>query len=174
MGIADEFKNLSENIVTSYNDRVKAIGTIVKETQASAKDTRDMLKGFKAEHKAMASSLNASLRKNTGDIETYVKNMLQQFSASHAKMSVDMKKDLAKFIAYIVSDVAKIVNGSRDMVAGFHGDREKMAAHWQAMTAVLAKKRGGKPVLEAGTQANTVQEAVEKPKKKKTGRKAGK
>ena len=54
MGIADDVKNLSEDIVASYNARIEAIGTIVKETQTLAKNTHTMLKGFNAEHKEMS------------------------------------------------------------------------------------------------------------------------
>jgi len=212
MGIADDVKNLGEDIVASYNVRVKAIGTIVKETrntlkgfhaehkEMSAKQAKDlagfvadltknvanMIKGIQTEHKDMAAALKASLekgetdrlktfkgmmgdiRKDINDIETYVKNKLQEFSDAHAEMSVELKKDLAKY-------VADIVKGTQELLGGFHGEREKMAAHWKAMAAVMAKKRGVKPVeAEVGAEVKTVEEAVEKPKKGKPGRKPAK
>jgi Sec-independent protein translocase protein TatA len=198
MGIADDFKNLSEDIVASYDARIKAIGTIVKETQTLARNTHAMLKGFNAEHKEMsaaqagalagfmadltknvgnmikgfqkehkdmAAALKASLGKNTRDIETYVKSKLREFSDAHAEMSDELKKDLAKY-------VADIVNGTRELLGAFHGEREKMADHWQAMAAVMAKKRGVEPVeVKAKSEVKTVKEAVEKPRKRKPGRK---
>ena len=194
MGIADDVKNLSEDIVTSYNARVKAIGAIVNDTrktlkgfhaehqEMSAQQAKDlagfvadltknvgsMLKGFRSEHKDMAASLKASLEKNTRDIEAYVKKKLQEFSDAHAEMSDELKKDLAKY-------VADIVKGTQELLGGFHGEREKMAAHWQAMAAVMAKKRGVGPVeVEAESEVKTVEEAVEKPKKGKPGRKPAK
>jgi hypothetical protein len=200
MGIGDEFKNLSEDIVASYDARIKAIGTIVKETKTSAKNTHTMLKGFSAkheemsaaqaralagfaadltknvgsmlkgftsEHKDMAASLRASLEKNTKDIETYVKNKLREFSDAHAEMSEEMKEDLGKY-------VGDIVNGTRELLGGFRGEREKMGAHWQAMSATLAQKRGMKPVeVKAKSEAKTVEEAVAKAKAR-NGRKKGK
>jgi len=194
VGIADDVKNLSEDIVTSYNARVKAIGAIVNDTrktlkgfhaehqEMSAQQAKDlagfvadltknvgsMLKGFRSEHKDMAASLKASLEKNTRDIEAYVKKKLQEFSDAHAEMSDELKKDLAKY-------VADIVKGTQELLGGFHGEREKMAAHWQAMAAVMAKKRGVGPVeVEAESEVKTVEEAVEKPKKGKPGRKPAK
>ena len=115
----------------------------------------------------MAASLKASLEKNTRDIETYVKNKLREFSDAHAEMSAELKKDLAKY-------VADIVNGTRERLGAFHDEREKMAAHWQAMAAVMAKKRGVEPVeVKAKSEVKTVEEAVAKPAARK-GRKKGK
>jgi Sec-independent protein translocase protein TatA len=201
MGIADDVKNLGEDIVASYNARVKAIGTIVNETRTLANNTHGMLKRFHAghqemsakqakdladfmvdltknvgslikefqkEHKNMAVSLKSSLAKNRRDIETYVKNKLQEFSAAQAEMSDELKKDLAKY-------VADIVNGTRELLGAFHDERERMGAHWQAMAATMAQKRGIKPVeAEAGADVKTVEKAVEKPKKRKPVRKPAK
>jgi len=209
MGIADDVKNLGEDIVASHNARIKAIGTIVKDTrntlkgfhaehkEMSAKQAKDlagfvadltknvanMIKIIQTEHKDMAAALKASLgkgetdrlksfkgmmgdiRKEINDIDIYVKNKLQKFYDAHEEMSDELKKDLAKY-------VADIVKGTQELLGGFHGEREKMAAHWQAMAAVMAKKRGVAPVeVEAGAEVKTVEEAVEKPKKRKPGRK---
>jgi len=177
MGIADDVKRLGEDIVASYDARVKAMGTIVKDTrntlkgfhaehkEMSAKQAKDlagfvadltknvgsMLKGFSAEHKDTAAALKASLEKNTRDIETYVKNKLQEFSDAHADMSAELKKDLAKY-------VSDIVKGTRELLGAFHDEREQMADHWQAMAAVMARKRGVEPVeVEAGAEVKTVE-----------------
>ena len=50
-----------------------------------------------------------------------------------------------------------------------------MAANWQNLVATMAKKRG-KPIVEAGAEVKTMEEAVEKPaegegKKKGKGKK---
>jgi len=112
----------------------------------------------------MAAALKASLEKNTGDIETYVKNKLREFSDAHAEMSVELKKDLAKY-------VADIVNGTRELLGAFHNEREQMAAHWRAMAAAIAKKRGVESVeVEAGEDVKTVEEAVVKPAAGKAGK----
>jgi uncharacterized protein YukE len=201
VGIADDVKNLADDIVASYNARIKAIEAIAKETRVLANNTHGMLKrfhaehqgmsagqakalagftadmtknvagmlkGFSAEHEDMAAALKSNLKKNTKDIETYVKNKLREFSGSHAEMSAELKKDLEKY-------VADIVKGTRELLDGFHDEREQMAAGWQAMAAVMAKKKGVAPVGRvAGAEAKTVEKAVEKPKKGKPGRKPAK
>jgi len=116
----------------------------------------------------MAASLKASLEKNTRDIETYVKNKLREFSDAHADMSAELKKDLTKY-------VSDIVNGTRERLGAFHDERVKMADHWQAMAAAMAKKRGAGPVeVKAGADVKTVEKTVDKPKKGKPGRKPAK
>ena len=209
MGIASDIKTLGEDIVASYDTRVKAIGTLVKDThqmlkgftadrkemseeQAKkladfvnglTKDVGSMLKGFHASHKEMADALKESLekgetdrlkdfkammgniQKGIKDIETYVAKKLKEFSDAHADMSEALKKDLAKYVAGIVSE-------TKGLLGGFADEKEKMAANWQSLTATMAKRRGGKPVVSAGAKVETVEEAVKEPKKK--GKKKGK
>ena len=120
MGLAEDIKKLGEDIVASYDTRVKAIGTLVKETHKT-------LKGFDAEHKEMSEKLRADLakgeaerlkafkgmmgdiRKDINDIETYVKNKLQEFSDAHADMSEELKKDLAKYVDDMVKVTKKLM-----------------------------------------------------------------
>jgi len=222
MSIADDMKKLTEDIVASYDVRVKAVGAIVKQTaemlkgfnsehkemaaklssdlaafisehkemaaklkadltefvNGLVKETTALVKKFQAEHKGMAEELKADLakgeterlkafkgmmgdiRKGVKDIEAYVARKLQEFTDAHADMSAELKKELAKYVANIVSDTGKLLSG-------YAGEREKMAANWQDMVATLARKRGGKPVkVEAGEEVKTVAEAVKKPRKK--------
>jgi hypothetical protein len=197
MGIANDIKNLNEDIVASYDARIHTIGTIVKENQALAKNTHTMLKGFSSEHKErsveqagvlddfmadltknvgvmiegfqedhkkMETALKASLKKSTKDIETYVRNKLKDFSDVHAGMSIELKKDLAKYVADVVS-------GTQELLTAFHEEREQMVDHWQAMSAVMAKKRGFDPVeVNARSEAKTGKEKVEKTAASKAGK----
>ncbi len=245
MGIATDIKKLGEDIVTSYDTRVKAIGVLVKDTHKMlkgfdaehkemsdklkedlatgekdrlaafkammadiqkfvsdvAKEVGAMIKRFQKEHKEMADNLKESLekgeayrlktykhmmgdiRKGIRDIEIYVKNKLKEFDDTHAEMSEELKKALAKYVNDMVKATKKLMGDIRarqkerntqvaDLLEAFKAEREKMAANWQALTVKMAKKRGIKPVVEAGAEVKTVEEAVEKPKKK--GRKKGK
>ncbi|MDI6761724.1 MAG: hypothetical protein QME83_01710, partial [Thermodesulfobacteriota bacterium] len=74
MEMATDIKNLGEDIVASYDMRVKWVGDLVSEThkmlkefQASNQELFDnvhkMLAGFQSEHKEMATNLRASLEK---------------------------------------------------------------------------------------------------------------
>ena len=107
MGISDDIKNLGEDIVASYDSRVKAIGTLVK-------DTHQMLKGFDTEHKEMSEKLRADLAKGEedrlkvhkalmADIQKFVSNlakevadMIKRVQKEHKDMADKLKADLAK------------------------------------------------------------------------------
>ena len=197
MGIAGDIKTLGEDIVASYDGRVKAIGTLVK-------DTHNMLKGFRSEHKEMADKLEADLakgeeyrikdfkammagiQKEIKGIETYVKNKLKEFSDAHADMSEKLKKELAKFVNDLVKTTKKLMSDIQarqkernaqvaDLLDSYKTERERMAGNWQTLTVTMAKRRGGKPVVSAGAEVKTVEEAVKKPGKKgKKGRKKSK
>jgi hypothetical protein len=54
MGTAEDMKKLCEDIVTSYDMRIRAVGELVR-------DTRDMLREFEREHKERADNLRTDL-----------------------------------------------------------------------------------------------------------------
>ena len=70
MGIAGDIKTLGEDIVASYDGRVKAIGTLVK-------DTHNMLKGFRTEHKEMSSKQAKSLADFVADLTKNVGTIIK-------------------------------------------------------------------------------------------------
>jgi len=103
MSIATDMKNLGEDIVASYDMRVKAIGGLVK-------DTHQMLKGFRTEHKEMSAALRAELAKGE-------QSRLKDFKA--------MMSDIEKFLA----DVTKNVS---NMIKGFQKEHKEMTAELKA------------------------------------------
>jgi len=230
MGIASDMKNLSEDIVSSYDVRVKAIGILVnnvhrtlkgfstnrkKMANEQAKALKDfvnelsnsvgnMIEGIQKGHKEMADKLKADLAKGeeerlkgeeerlkdfktmmadiqkaVKEIETYVKNKLKEFSDTHADMSEELKKELAKYVNDLVNTTKELMANNKklmgniqarqkernaevaDLLEAFKTEREKMAANWQALTAKMAKKRGIKPEVEVEVKVRPVEEAVE-------------
>jgi len=122
MGIADDMKNLGEDIAGSYDMRVKAIGVLVK-------DTHKMLKGFQREHKEMAGNLRgelakgeedrlkafksmmADIQKGVKEIETYVENKLKEFSDAHKEMADKLRSDLKKGETGRLKDFKSMMTG---------------------------------------------------------------
>jgi uncharacterized protein YukE len=103
MAIAEDLKNLGEEIIASYDMRIKAVGGLVK-------DTHKMLKGFHTEHKEMSAALRAELAKGE-------QNRLKDFKA----MMSDIEKTLA--------DLTKNVS---NMIKGFQKDHKAMAGELEA------------------------------------------
>ena len=131
MGIADEMKILTEDIVASYGLRVKTIRELEK-------DTHDMLKGFQSEHKKMAADL---------------KKTLEQGEADRLKASGSLKSE-------IQAEQKNRNKAVADLLKEHKTEREKMSANWQALNAAMAKRRSGKPTVEAEVRIESVKEAI--------------
>jgi len=140
-----------------------------------SKTVGSLLGGFREEQKevagdirTMAENLRKSLRKTTKDLESSVEARMKEFSAAHASMSEEQKKDLAKFVSGIVRETKGIIDNATDLMNGFESERGKMAGAWSSMSSTMSRMRAGKrPVEVSGrAEAKTVEEAVAKPRKK--------
>ena len=88
MGISD-MKNLSEDIVSSYDVRVKAIGTLVNNVHRT-------LKGFSTDRKKMANEQAKALKNFVNELSNNVGNMIEGIQKEHKEMADKLKADLAK------------------------------------------------------------------------------
>ena len=122
MSISEDIKNLGEEIVASYELRLKAIGEIVGDTHKMLDEFRlnnqelksnnqelfgnvhKMLSGFQADHKEMSAQLRASLSKGEEDRISAFKAMMGDIENYVAELS----KNTAEFIIAI-ADVRKIM-----------------------------------------------------------------
>lgn len=181
-----------------FKSMMADIQKAIKEIEAY---TANKLKEFHTAHAEMAANLRKSLehgetdrikafkpmmadiQKGIREIETYVRNKLKEFSDAHIDMSEELKKELTKYVDGMVKATKKLMGEIRkrqeernvevaDLLDAFKTEREKMAANWEALVATMAKRRGAEPVkVEAGAEVKTVEEAVEKSKKTKRGKK---
>jgi len=124
MGLADDIKKLSEDIIASYDLRVKGIRELTK-------DTHNTLKGFQDEHKKMATDLRKNLEKGEADRLKAFKSMM-----GDAKKFVG---DVKKFVSDMVEETGSLMNQIRaeqknrnkavsDLLEKFAKDHEDMAA----------------------------------------------
>ncbi len=103
MGIADSMKEITENIITSYDVRVKAVGDL-------AADTRKTLEGFAKERKKMSKEQAKNLADFVEDLSKSVEDMLKEFQREHKQMSGEQVKSLADFVNNLIKDVGSMVN----------------------------------------------------------------
>lgn len=103
MGIADSMKEITENIITSYDARVKAVGDL-------AADTRKTLEGFAKERKKMSKEQAKNLADFVEDLSKSVEDMLKEFQREHKQMSGEQVKSLADFVNNLIKDVGSMVN----------------------------------------------------------------
>ncbi|MEW6002860.1 MAG: hypothetical protein AB1638_09480 [Nitrospirota bacterium] len=104
MGIADDMKRITENIVTSHDVRVKALDNLVA-------DTRKTLKGFASDRKKMSKEQAKNLADFVEDLSKSVEDMLKGFQKSHKQMSVEQAKSLADFVADLTKNVGNMMKG---------------------------------------------------------------
>lgn len=134
MGIADDIKNLGEDIVASYDMRVKWVGDLVSEThkmlkefQASNRELFDnvhkMLTAFQVEHKEMAANLRASLEKG----ETERLKAFKPMMAEIKKFVSDMVAGTAKLMEQIRKEQGERNKAVADLLVKFAKDHEAMA-----------------------------------------------
>ncbi len=195
MGIADSMMNITENIVASYDLRMKELKDLRSDTHKTMKgfadDRRQMsevqakkMKGFADDRRQMSAeqakdlaAFAMSIQKDvTAQLKGFhaerekmseeLKESLAEFHEAHAEMSDALKKSLAKYVGDIVSGVKKLLGE-------YGSDMEKARKAWQGMSASLAKseKKGAMPGIDAGDEVSTVEEAVEVKAKKKAGKK---
>ena len=89
MGIAEDIKTLGEDIVTSYDTRVKALGELVSNVHKT-------LKGFAADRKKMSAEQAKALANFVADLTKDVGNMIRTFQKEHKEMSNNLKESLEK------------------------------------------------------------------------------
>jgi len=126
MEIANSMRGITENIITSYDARVKALGDLVV-------DTRKSLKGFASDRKKMAREQAESLAHFTRGLSKSAEDMLKGFRGDHQQMSEKQAKNLTDFIKVLTKDVSS-------MVSGFQKDRGKMSKELKSRLAKEVKE----------------------------------
>jgi len=189
MGIADDTKKLTEDILASYDLRVK-------EVRKLEKDTQSMLKEFQGEQKDMAAELKKTFKQAEVDrlkaeadrIKAFasmkseilaeqanrnkaVTDLLGKFAKDHEDMAAELRKTLEQGEAdrmkafgnmksEILAEQAKRNKEVAGLLQEFSAEGEKMSASWKSLNSAMAKRKSGKPTLEAEVKVRSVKEAI--------------
>lgn len=186
MAIAEEMKNLAEEIVASYGTRVATVNDLIKETRKTLKD-------FQVDHREMAKALKIGLAQgesqrlgdfkalNTaikGSVEEIVKEtarLLSDFAKEQKEMAAALKEVLAKGESTRMGDFRTLHAGIqhrqgervaeiRATLSSFRKDQEEAHKHWQNLAKVMAAKHAGKEAPKPKA-AERVPEKAEEVKK---------
>lgn len=110
MGIAAEMKRLSEDIIASYDMRVKAVGDLVK-------DTHETLSGFAGERRRMSAQqskdladFTSGLAKNVQGLLKQAQNLLNEFHKDNRQMGKEVAKRLSDFVNELTRDVGSMLS----------------------------------------------------------------
>ncbi len=126
MGLGSEMKNLSDELLASFKQRIQETEDISKKNKELVGEVQKTLDGFRKDHQEMASVLNANaqaMRKNLAQS--------QKDLASSEKERLNVYKDLMVnihgTIASIQTEVGTIQASTVDLIKTFNNDRKNMA-----------------------------------------------
>jgi gas vesicle protein len=97
--------------------------------------------------KSITDNITASYEARAKAIEELVSDVqetLNSFADDRKKMSKKMKKDLAKYVKGIATEVKNLIGDFAEERRQIAADLQGMADHWQNMVATLAEKKGVK------------------------------
>ena len=149
MGLASEMKNLSEEIVSSFKQRIKENEELVIEVQKT-------LDGFRKDHQEMAAALRAgldkdevnrmkefvalmkSIKEEISEIFTYTTDLLAKFDKEHQDMAAGLRagldkdevnrmKEFAVLMKSINEEILRIFTYTHDMLAKFDKEHQEMS-----------------------------------------------
>jgi DNA-binding transcriptional MocR family regulator len=119
MRMADDMRNLAQEIANSFDTRVATVATLRQETAA-------MLKGFRQEMK----NVQHELRQKAADLKRFLGNAaasrMSDFRAMHQGIRARQEERNREV---------------GDMMGGFRQEREAAASQWQNMAATMLKRR---------------------------------
>jgi len=114
MGMADDMRNLVQEIRASRETRADRLAALRRETT-------DMLNGFRRELGEMAAGLRRFLDSTESARRQCFRATLEGIKARQRERN----------------------RGTHGLMDGFRRERETMASHWRNMTAGMTKKRAG-------------------------------
>ena len=112
MGLAAEMKNLTEELLASFKNRIKDNEELVIEVQKT-------LDGFRKDHQEMTNVLNANAMTLRKGLASGEKERLGTFN--------NLMSDIHKTIASIQKEVVDIQTSTGEMIKDFSADRSNMA-----------------------------------------------
>lgn len=132
MTLAEDMRDLAQEIVNSFDTRVARVAALRDETAAKLKEFRHDLRRKAADLKRFLSTSESTRLRD-------FRAMHQGIRARQEERSGETAELMNRF--YRGSEQrAQEVGG---MLAGFRREQEAMAGHWRNMTATMAGKRAG-------------------------------
>ena len=115
MAIANDIEKLCEDIIGSYDVRIKALGQ-------SAADVKKTLKGFKIDRGKMKAEQAKELGDFVTGLTTDVGNMLGIFQSDHKVMADDLEKNFAKSKEERLKSEAERIKSFKAIMGGIQKD----------------------------------------------------
>jgi uncharacterized protein YfiM (DUF2279 family) len=131
MTIAPEMKELTRNIASSHQDRMKRIGEIREEVKGTRIETQDMIHSFEDSRQETSRQMRKDLARDKTGRTSEVKGILREaqntlkgFKTSRKRASAQLIKDLSGGEAERKSEVIKMLEGTHELIKGFRTSRQ--------------------------------------------------
>lgn len=126
MTLAEDMRDLGQEIVNSFDTRVARVAALRDETVAKLKDGRQQMKRLQRELKQKATDLKRFLT-------TSESTRLRDFRAMHEGIQAGQEARSQQ--------LGGMLAGCREMMSGFRRENQAAAAHWRGMATTMARKR---------------------------------
>ncbi|MEI6133176.1 MAG: hypothetical protein WCQ41_10200 [Bacillota bacterium] len=126
MGLATDMKNLTEELLSSFTNRIKENENLVLEVQKT-------MDGFRKEHQEMAKDLNSSFAQDNADRAKNEKIRMKDFNA--------LMKSIGDDIKGINIEVKTIKNSTAGLLDDLLQNRVQASAEWSKMHEAMTQIR---------------------------------
>ena len=126
MGLASDMKNLTEELLSSFSNRIKENENLVFEVQKT-------MDGFRQEHQEMAKDMKASFAQDNADRAKNEEIRMDGFNALMKSISNDIKG--------INIEVKTIKNSTAGMLDDLLQNRVQASAEWSKMQKAMTQIR---------------------------------
>jgi hypothetical protein len=135
MGIATEMKELTKDIASSREDRMKRIDEIREEASRAREEAKELTKGFQTSRRKTGVRLRNELTQDKTQRKSEAKGILKEaqdilrnFTTSRNEISAQLREELSKGMADRRSEVREILKDAEKSIRGFKASREKMGS----------------------------------------------
>lgn len=153
MKLAESMKNITENIIACHNVRVKALGDLVDQVNASMADVNRQMKEVTANRKKVSAEQAAELGRFASALSGDVGKKLKTFRHNLEIMAKDRALTGKELRAGLEKDAKELKNAVKKTMAGYRGSHQEMSAAMRKdLEAFVKGVVGGVGDLTAATQ----------------------
>ena len=135
MGIAAGMKAITQDIVSSHEDRMRRVGEIREEASEARGEAQSLIMGFEASRQETSRQLRSDLSRDKAKMGAEVRAMRSGFQSSHKEMSSALKKDLAEHTQGVRGEAARM----RQEIGASHQDMSRKLRKDLAQGAAACK-----------------------------------
>jgi len=148
MGIASGIKELTQDIASSHEDRLKKIEEIKEEAKQVRGEAQNLVESFQTSRKDTGAQLRSDLaqdkahrKSEANGILRAARGLITVFKTSRREASSRLRKDLSATAADRRSEVRQTLENAQEMIKGFQASRKGMGSELRKELAESSSAR---------------------------------